>query len=134
MKYLLALFGEERGWQDLGPDEMQAMLEPWSALERELIAANVYIAGEALQPSSTATTVKVTDGADRPTTDGPFAETKEQLGGFYMLECENLDEALGWAKKVPMQPGASIEVRPVMDFTQIGGERPSQAAAAAETA
>jgi hypothetical protein len=95
-------------------------MEPWNEFEQQLVDAGAKIAGEGLQPSATATTVKIGEGDDRVVTDGPFAETKEQLGGFYLLECADLDEALEWAKKVPLQPGGSVEVRPVMDYTQYG--------------
>lgn len=130
MKYVLALFGDESGWDDVTPDEMKAAMQPWTDFDRELTDADALIAGEGLQPSSAATTVKVGEGSDRVVTDGPFAETKEQLGGFYLLECENLDQALEWAKKVPLQPGGSIEVRPVMDYTQFGYEPPKSKAGA----
>ena len=128
MKYVLALIGDESGWEDVTPEQMRALMEPWNQFERELYDSGAKITGEALQPSSTATTVKITE--DEPiVTDGPFAETKEQLGGFYLIECENLDEALEWAKKVPLQPGSSVEVRPVMDYTQFGFEDPAAATA-----
>ena len=126
MKYVLALFGDESGWDDVSPEDMRAMMEPWNELEQELSDAGANLAGEGLQPSTTATTVKVGEGDERIVTDGPFAETKEQLGGFYLLECKDLDEALEWAKKVPLQPGGSIEVRPVMDYEQFGFERPEK--------
>ena len=122
MKYLLALFGDESGWDDVSPEDMQASMEPWNKFEQEVSDAGVKIAGEGLQPSNTATSIKVGEGSDRMVTDGPFAETKEQLGGFYLLECDNLDQALEWAKKVPLQPGGTIEVRPVMDYEQFGFE------------
>jgi hypothetical protein len=122
MKYLLALFGDESGWEDVTPEEMQAGMEPWNKFEQEVSAAGVKIAGEGLQPSNTATSIKVGEGTDRMVTDGPFAETKEQLGGFYLLECDNLDQALEWAKKVPLRAGGTIEVRPVMDYEQFGFE------------
>jgi hypothetical protein len=122
MQYLLALFGDESGWEDVTPDEMRAQMEPWNRFEQELVGAGAKLAGEGLQPSNTATTVKIGEGDDRIVTDGPFAETKEQLGGFYLIECANLDEALEWAKKVPLQAGSSIEVRPVMDYEQYGFE------------
>ena len=79
------------------------------------------MAGEALQQSSTATTVRLTDDGKRVVTDGPFAEAKEQVGGFYVLECADLDEALAWAQKVPVTGGA-IEVRPVFDVSQFAEE------------
>jgi hypothetical protein len=122
MKYLLALFGDESGWEDVSPEDMKASMEPWNRFEREVVDAGVKLAGEGLQPSNTATSIKVGEGTDRMVTDGPFAETKEQLGGFYLIECENLDQALEWAKKVPLQPGGTIEVRPVMDYEQFGFE------------
>ena len=118
MKYMLNLISEESSWADVPPEEMQAMMEPWAEFDREASEAGALLAGEALQPSATATTVKVGEGEDRMVTDGPFAETKEQLGGFYLLECPDLDSALGWAKKVPVGAGTSIEVRPVMDTSQ----------------
>ncbi len=122
MKYLLALFGDETGWDDVSPEDMKAGMEPWNRFEHEVAGAGAKLAGEGLQPSATATTIKVGEGDERLVTDGPFAETKEQLGGFYLLECEDLDEALEWARKVPLRPGGSIEVRPVMDYTEFGFE------------
>jgi hypothetical protein len=128
MKYLLAFFGEEGGWDDVSPQEMQEGMKLWGDYERALVDAGAYIAGEGLQPSDTATSVR-RDGEERIVTDGPFAETKEQLGGFYLIECENLDQALEWAKKVPVGDGQTTEVRPVMDYTQFGYESPAEAAA-----
>jgi hypothetical protein len=125
MRYLLTLYGEEGGWDDVSPEEMKAGMEPWNEFSEAVTGAGVFVAGEGLQPSSTATTVKKPAEDEHLVTDGPFAETKEQLGGFYLLECENLDEALEWAKKVPLTPPASIEVRPVMDYTEFGYEDPS---------
>ena len=122
MKYLLTLYGEEGGWDDATPEEMQAGMEPWNEFDKAVNDARVFIAGEGLQPSATATTVKMPAEGEHLVTDGPFAETKEQLGGFYLLECENLDEALEWAKKVPLTPPGSIEVRPVMDYSEFGFE------------
>jgi hypothetical protein len=130
MKYLLSLYGDETGWDDVTPEQMREMMEPWNKYEQEVFDAGVKLASEALQPSQTATTVKVGEGSDRVVTDGPFAETKEQLGGFYLLECENLDEALEWAKKVPLQAGGSIEVRPIMDFSEFGFVDPAEKAKA----
>jgi len=129
MKYLLTLYAEESGWQEVSPEAMRASMEPWSALDREMIEAGAHIAGEPLQPSATATTVKVGEDEERFVSDGPFAETKEQLGGFYLLECADLDEALEWAKKVPIGAGGSVEVRAVMDFSEFGYEAPSEAEA-----
>ena len=127
MKYMLTLIGEEGGWDDVTPEQMQAEMSRWEAFGKELEQAGAFIAGEGLQESATATTVRL-EGDERLVTDGPFAETKEQLGGFYLLECENLDEAIAWAKKVPLS-GGGIEVRPVMDYTQYGYEEPQAAEA-----
>ena len=92
----------------------------WDDYTEALRDAGAFIAGEGLQESATATTVRIGDGGERVVTDGPFAETKEQVGGFYLIECEDLDEALEWAKKIPARGGA-IEVRPVMDYDASGG-------------
>ena len=131
MKYMLAIFGEEGGWDDVSPAEMQEGIELWGAYEEDLKASGGYVAGEGLQPSATATTVKVPEGGgERIVTDGPFTESKEQLGGFYLLECKDLDHALEWARKVPVRAG-SIEVRPVMDYEAAGYEGPTSEEAAA---
>ena len=127
MKYMLTLIREEGGWDDVTPEQMQAEMSRWEAFGKELEQAGAFIAGEGLQESATATTVRL-EGDERLVTDGPFAETKEQVGGFYLLECENLDEAIAWAKKVPLS-GGGIEVRPVMDYTQYGYEEPQAAEA-----
>jgi hypothetical protein len=127
MKYMLAIFGEEGGWDDVSPEEMQEGMKLWAAFEQALVDAGGHLAGEGLQPSATATTVK-RDGEDRIVTDGPFAETKEQLGGFYLIDVANLDEALDWARKVPVGDGQSVEVRPVMDYSEFGYESPAEAA------
>ena len=128
MKYMLTLIGEEGGWEDVTPEQMKAEMGRWQAFGAELVEAGAFIAGEGLQESATATTVRVGDGDERVVTDGPYAETKEQVGGFYLIECENLDQALEWAKKVPVS-GGGVEVRPVMDYTQFGYEEPQAAGA-----
>jgi hypothetical protein len=117
MKYLLAIFGEEPEQGEMSPEEMAAMMEPWSKFGEELVSSGAYIAGEGLQPSATAISIHNQVGGEQIVSDGPFAETKEQLGGFYLLDCSSLNEAREWAKKVPMGEGSTIEVRPVMDFT-----------------
>jgi hypothetical protein len=121
MRYLLSFIVEERAMEDASPEEMQAALERWAAFDDEAVARGAMIACEPLEPGSVATTVHVRDDGERIVTDGPFAESKEQLGGFALLECENLDEALEWARKVPLQAG-SVEVRPVMDLSRFGYE------------
>ncbi len=128
MKYMLILAGPEGGWEDVTPEQMKAEMDRWQEFGESLVKANAFLAGEGLQESATATTVRISEDGERIVTDGPFAETKEQVGGFYLIECENLDEALDWAKKVPLQAGG-VEVRPVMDYTQYGYEEPSAAEA-----
>ena len=120
MKYLLTFVVEERTMGG-DPDEMRDALERWSAFDQEAVDAGAMIACEALEVGSTSRTLRVAPGADPVLTDGPFAESKEQLGGFCLLECGNADEALEWARKVPMRDG-SIEIRPVMDLSQFGYE------------
>jgi hypothetical protein len=117
MRYMLTLIGEEDDWQSQSPEDMEKTMAAWTAFEEELKEANAMVAGEALEPSSTANTVRLTGDGERLTTDGPFAETKEQIGGFYVLECETLDEAVAWARKVPLQGEGAIEVRPVVDLS-----------------
>jgi hypothetical protein len=121
MKYVLALISEEGGEEDLSPEAMKAIMDRWDAYTRNAVDNGAFIAGEALQPSPTATTVKIKEGEDPVVTDGPFAESKEQLGGFYLFECKDLDEAIDYAKRIPFQDG-TVEVRPVMDFTDLGYE------------
>src|SRR5215218_11493083 len=119
MKYLLALIGDESRWGERTPEEMQEGIKAWDAFTNEAIEAGVHLGGEGLQPSATATTVKIQQSGDPIVTDGPFAETKEQLGGYYLLDCKDLDDALAWAKRIPW-PGGSVEVRPVMDYEAAG--------------
>ena len=123
MRYMFSLFGEEGGWQDTSPEDMKAEMDRWEAFGREAVEAGVMVAGDALQESDTATTLRIQQQAEPIVSDGPFAETKEQLGGYYVLDCKDLDEALEWARKIPLSSGA-IEVRPVMDYTQFGYSDP----------
>jgi len=115
MKYFLALVPDPSS--EPSPDSMKA----WDAYTNAAIEAGVHLGGEGLQPSDTATTVKIQEGGDPIVSDGPFAETKEQLGGYYLLDCKDLDDALAWAKKIPM-PGGTVEVRPVMDYEAAGSD------------
>jgi hypothetical protein len=124
MKYLLALYGDENAQPD-APDPA-ALIEPWSEYDKKITSAGVFVAGEALNESSTATTLRIGAGGEQVVTDGPFAETKEQLGGFYLLDCKDLDEAIEWAKQLPMDQGA-VEIRPVMDYSQFGYVHPGEA-------
>jgi hypothetical protein len=119
MKYLLAFVVEERSMDNASPEQMKEAMERWSAFDQEATDKGALIACEPLEKSSEATTIRLQPDGERIVTDGPFAETKEQLGGFCLLECGNLDEALEWANKVPLRSG-SIEIRPVMDLSQFG--------------
>jgi hypothetical protein len=121
MKYLLALIADESGFTDRTPDQQAQAMKAWDDYTRAAIEAGVHLGGEGLEPSSTATTVRIQPSGDPIVSDGPFAETKEQLGGYYLLDCKDLDDALAWAKRVPM-PGGTVEVRPVMDYEAAGSE------------
>jgi hypothetical protein len=121
MKYLLSFVVDEQGMEDASPEERREALERWSAFDEEATEKGALIACEPLENSATATTIQLREDGERIVTDGPFAESKEQLGGFCLLECVNLDKALEWASKVPMRSGA-IEVRAVMDLSQFGYE------------
>jgi hypothetical protein len=98
------------------PEEMAADMPRWNTFTEELQAAGIMRAGDALHPSDTATTVRVRDG-ETQVTDGPFAETKETLGGYYLIDVPDLDTALKHAAKVPNVGYGSVEVRPVVDFS-----------------
>jgi hypothetical protein len=111
MKYLLLIYEAEKRWESgYNPAE----LAEYGAFGKEF--ASQILGGNALKPTSTATTVRIRDGK-RITTDGPFAETKEQLGGYYLVEAADLDEALNVAAKIPAARYGSIEVRPLMIFS-----------------
>ena len=127
MKYLCSIYGDESQMAGATPEQVNEMLEAYGAFGQE--AGDAIVAGEGLQPTSTATTVRVRDG-ERMLTDGPFAETKEQLGGFYLLERNSLDEAIELAAKIPGAQFGSVEVRPVMNYEGAGAEDTQQSAAA----
>ncbi len=120
MKYMFLLIGEE-GWTHQSEDEVKADMEKYEAFDNDSRSAGKFVSGEGLQESATATTLRVRDG-ERLVSDGPFAETKEQVGGFYVLDCENLDEAIEWAAKIPAAKHGAIEIRPVFDYEAIGFE------------
>ena len=126
MKYMLTIYGDEQAWADQDPQDSKAIMAAYEAFGREV--GDKMLAGDGLQPTATATTVRVRDG-ERLLSDGPFAETKEQLGGFYVLECKDLDEAIEWASKIPGAQTGSVEVRPVMDYEAM---RQGQTAGAAQ--
>ncbi|HUH08165.1 MAG TPA: YciI family protein [Egibacteraceae bacterium] len=118
MRYLLLIYTTETGG-DLDPSDpaVQEEMEAYGKFTADLQGSGAMLAGEALHPTSTATSVQVRDG-ETVTTDGPFAETKEALGGFYMVEAADLDEAIGWAARIPGARRGTIEVRPIMEIPQ----------------
>jgi len=114
MRYALLIYANEQDWATQTEEQSQAQFQGYMAFTKDIVDRGMQQAGEALQATSTATTVRVKNG-ETVTTDGPFAETKEQLGGFYIVECKDLDEAIEVAAKIPDARGGSIEVRPVLD-------------------
>jgi hypothetical protein len=115
MKFIALIYNDESNYADATPEDVAATFQAHGVFGEESREAGVFAGGDGLQPAATATTVRVRDG-ERMLTDGPFAETKEQLGGFYALECKDLDEALAWAAKIPEAKFGAIEVRPVIDY------------------
>jgi hypothetical protein len=119
MKYLLLIAEEEglrAGWSH---EDQQADMQRWFAYTSELQQSGAYVDGQALNDSSTATTVRV-EGGEPLTTDGPFAETKEIINGYYLVDVDDLDQAIAWAAKIPTM--GAVEVRPVLEFD--GSEAP----------
>jgi hypothetical protein len=119
MRYLLSIYGDESDYADVTPEHGAALMAAYNAFTDEVKNAGALVGGEGLQPTATATTVRVRDG-EPLLTDGPFAETREQLGGYYLLDCADLDEAIRWAAKIPGAATGSVEVRPVMDYETEG--------------
>ena len=130
MKYLLTIYTDESGFADATPDDIGRMMAAYEAFGRAATEAGVLLGGEGLAPSASATTVQVRNG-DTVTSDGPFAETREQLAGYYLLDCRDLDEAIGWAARIPGALNGTIEVRPVMDYEAGGVDRDRQGEEAA---
>jgi hypothetical protein len=115
MRYALLIYANEQDWATQTEEQSQAQFQEYMAFTKDIVDRGLQQSGEALQPTSTATTVRVKNG-ETVTTDGPFAETKEQLGGFYIVECKDLDEAIEVAARIPDARGGSIEVRPVLEM------------------
>ena len=129
MQYALLIYMAERT-EAPPPDELQAEMDGYNAFTEHVRQNGAYKAGEALDPTSTATTVRVRDGKTL-TTDGPYAETKEALGGFYIVEAADLDEAIAYAAMIPGVRHGAIEVRPIFDWSASASE--AEPAAAAHT-
>jgi hypothetical protein len=112
MRYMLLIYGDEAGMASATPEQMTEMMGAYHAFTEGLVAAGALVTADRLQPVANATTVRTSNGAMQ-LHDGPFAETKEQLGGYYLVEAPDLDAALAWAKKCPAAVSGSVEVRPV---------------------
>ena len=128
MQYALLIYGEEPT-EEIPEEAIAAEMDAYNAFTRHIVERGAYKGGEALHPLATATTVRVQDGKV-VTTDGPFAETKEALGGFYVVEAADLDEAIGYAAMIPGASRGCVEVRPIVDF----GDQSTQATAEAVAA
>ncbi|MEM7405470.1 MAG: YciI family protein [Pseudomonadota bacterium] len=115
MQYLLLIYSDEAAEPKPGTPEMEQHMQAYFTFTEEVRESGKMLGGEALEPVATATSVQVRDGKVT-TTDGPFAETREQLGGFYMVDCDNLDEAIALAARIPSARLGTVEVRPVMMF------------------
>ena len=114
MKYMLMICRDEPAWDTLGVAERQRVYAETLALADELTSRGQYLGGFPLHPSSSATSVRVRDGK-RLVTDGPFAETREQLGGYFLIDAKDLDEAIGIAARIPGARRGTVEIRPVME-------------------
>jgi hypothetical protein len=117
MQFLLLIYHAEVEWNKQTPAEMGVMYQDYMKFTQEIKDSGNYIGGNPLKPVSTATTVRVRN-SKRVVTDGPFADTKEQLGGYYLVEAKDLDEALSIAARIPGARGGSIEVRPIASMEQ----------------
>ena len=112
MKYLMLIYGAESAWANMPSEKMDQIYAAHRAYGDEMQKAGVVRGGAELQPTTSATTVRFANG--RPTTlDGPFAETKEQLGGYYMIEVDNVDQAIAWAQRMPGMSDGAVEIRPL---------------------
>lgn len=112
MQYMLMIYSDEAAEANATPEEMEAMVAPYAAYSEALVKAGAMVSGERLQPTSAATTIRVR-GDRTEVLDGPFAESKEQLGGFYIVEAPDMDAAIAWAARCPGASHGTIEVRPI---------------------
>jgi len=111
MQYLLLIYNNEKAFQNVRQEEGEKIMTDYMNFTQSIVKSGHFKGGDGLQPTATATTVRASG-----TTDGPFAETKEQLGGYYLIDAQNLDDAISIAKRIPViKHGGCVEVRPVMD-------------------
>ena len=113
MQYMLLIYSQEGAWEELDDDKRSSMYEEYAQLSRDLREREALVSANELQPAATATTVSVRDG-EKVVLDGPFAETKEALGGYYLIDVESLDDAIEWASRIPSARHGKIEVRPIV--------------------
>ncbi len=121
MKYMLLIYNEEKAWAGFTEAQRQGFMGEFMKFTQQIQSAGQWLSSSQLQPTAAATSVRVRDGK-RLVTDGPFAETREQLGGYYLIEAKNLDEAIAIAARVPSVSVGTVEVRPLV-------ERPATATA-----
>jgi len=115
MQYLMMLYADEAGFAKVPPDQLQGVMAAFNAFTEEVKSKGMYVGSNRLRPVSSATSVQVRDGKTL-TTDGPFAETKEQLAGYFLVDCKDLDEAIDIASRIPGAQDGSIEVRPIWEM------------------
>lgn len=116
MRYMLLIYGDESQYEQMSPEALGEMYQDYGTFGADLQKAAITLVGsEQLQPTSSATSVRIQNG-ERIVTDGPFAETKEQLGGYYCIEADNLDQAIEWAARCPGAKVGTVEVRPLVDY------------------
>ena len=115
MKYLMLIYDDEKGWGKLQQNEQQKIMSDYRQFSQQIKDAGQFLGGAQLQPTSAATSVRLRDGK-RMVTDGPFAETREQLGGYYLVDARNLDEAIEIAAGIPSARMGTIEVRPLVEM------------------
>ena len=114
MRYLCLIYSDESQWEQMSKGDMSDMMGEYFAFTNEIKRSGHYVGGEELQPTQAATTVRVRNGKIS-TTDGPFAETKEQLGGYYLIQAKDLNDAIKVAARIPSVRVGSIEIRPIME-------------------
>ena len=114
MKYILLIYHNEQSWDDLTEQEKQKIYSDYRQFTEEIIASGNHLGGSELHPTAMATSVRIRNG-QQLATDGPFAETKEQLGGYYLIEASNLDQAISIAGRIPSAQTGTIEVRPLAE-------------------
>jgi len=114
MKYILLIYADENGWSALTPDQQREGVAAYGAYTEALNAAGVRVGSDRLRPIATATSVRIVNGETK-VLDGPYAESKEQLGGFYMIDVPDLDTALSWAARCPAAAYGTMEVRPIWE-------------------